>query len=89
MLGGFGETGPPWLHLQFALFQPLDVMAQLQCGPQLQTHVFHNHVAAQEHQSFPIDLLWKQRTSLTVLKNKMSKRMTDSGFLVQMNVRVS
>lgn len=93
--GGFRETGLPWLHSQFALFQPLDVMAQLQRGPQLQTHILHDHVTAQKHQSFSINLLWKQRTGLTILKKKkknqacMSKPITDSGFLAQMNVRVS
>lgn len=37
--------GLPWLLLQFALFQPLYVMAELQCRPQFQTHVLHDHVA--------------------------------------------
>lgn len=65
-LGVGRETGPPWLLLEFALFQPLDVMAQLERGPQFQTHVFHNHVAAQEHQSFSINLLRKQRSGLVL-----------------------
>lgn len=63
-LGVGRETG--WLLLEFALFQPLDVMAQLERGPQFQTHVFHNHVAAQEHQSFSINLLRKQRSELVL-----------------------
>lgn len=38
---GTGQSGVP---SQFALFQPLYVMAQLQRWPQLQTHIFHDHV---------------------------------------------
>lgn len=45
LLTGLAGTGPSWLLLQFALFQPLYVMAQLQRGPQFQTHVLHDHVA--------------------------------------------
>lgn len=61
-----GSGGGNGLLLEFALLQPLDVMAQLQCGPQFQTHIFHDHVAAQEHQSFSINLLQRQRTRRAV-----------------------
>lgn len=85
LLGGFRGGGegryPPWLRLQLALLQLLDVMTQLQCGPQLQAHVLHDHVAAQEHQSFAIDLLWQQRTALSLLKTrKHSGVRVKSGF---------
>lgn len=61
-----GLEGEDGLLLEFALFQPLDVMAQLEGGPQFQTHVFHDHVAAQEHQSFSIDLLRRQNETRRV-----------------------
>lgn len=44
-------------QLLLALFQFLDVMAELEGRAQLQPHVLHNHVASQQHQSFAIDLL--------------------------------
>lgn len=59
-------------QLQFALFQPLYVVAELQCGPQFQTHILHDHVAPQEHQSFAINLLWKQIRGLVLEKQKRS-----------------
>ena len=53
---------------QFALFQPLDVVAQLERRPQFQTHVFHDHVASQQQQSFSVDLLSnKGRESLGLI----------------------
>lgn len=72
LLMGLAGTGLPRLLLQFALFQPLDVMAQLQRGPQFETHVFHDHVAPQQHQSFSINLLWK--TNNRTRKNKTIKK---------------
>lgn len=75
LLGVWGRDG---LLLEFALLQPLDVMAQLQCGPQFQTHIFHNHVAAQEHQSFSIDLLQRQRTR-RVVSNCCEERRRKKG----------
>lgn len=76
LLGVWGEGGG--LLLEFALFQPLDVMAQLQCRPQFQTHIFHDHVAAQEHQSFSINLLQRQRTR-RVVSNCCEERRRKNG----------
>lgn len=56
-----GPGGRGRLLLQLALFEPLYVVAQLEGRPQLQPHVLHYHVAAQKHQSFPVDLLWRQK----------------------------
>lgn len=44
----------------FALLQPLDVMAQLERRSQLQSHVLHDDVTAQQHQRPAVDLLqWR------------------------------
>lgn len=43
--------------LLFGLFQLLDVMTEFECRAQLQSHVLHNDITAQQHQSFAIDLL--------------------------------
>lgn len=46
------------LHLSlFALLQPLDVMAQFERRPQLQSHVLHDDVTAQQHQRSAVNLL--------------------------------
>lgn len=59
-----GDAPPlPWSLSQFAVFQALYVVTQLEGGAQLQTHVLHDHVAPQQHQSFAVDLLRKQTTS--------------------------
>lgn len=94
--GGGGGGGGGGLLLEFALFQPLDVMAQLQCGPQFQTHVFHDHVAAQEHQSFSINLLQRQTRRIVKLlrrageertgRAQLPKRRADRGFLADLRV---
>lgn len=52
-----GCGGVSRLLSRLALFQPLDVVAELESRSQLQTHVLHDHVAPQQHQSFPVDLL--------------------------------
>lgn len=43
--------------LLFGLLQPLNVMAELERRPQLQSHVLHDDVTAQQHQGLTIDLL--------------------------------
>lgn len=50
-------AGGGGLLSRLALFQPLDVVAQLESRSQFQSHVLHDHVAPQQHQSFPVDLL--------------------------------
>lgn len=57
-----GRFRPAPDPLQFALFQPLYVVAQLQSRPQFQTHVLHDHVTPEKQQRFSIDLLQKQDT---------------------------
>lgn len=42
---------------ELALLQPVNVVGELQRGPQLQPHVLHHHVAAQQQQGLAIDLL--------------------------------
>lgn len=61
------SCGLPGLLSRLALFQPLDVMAQLERRAQLQTHVLHDHVAPQQHQSFPVDLLQGEEGDTLVL----------------------
>lgn len=43
--------------LLFGLFQLLDVVTEFECRAQLQSHVLHYDITAQQHQSFAIDLL--------------------------------
>ncbi|TNN52091.1 hypothetical protein EYF80_037699 [Liparis tanakae] len=40
---------------------PLDVVTEFECRAQLQSHVLHNDVTAQQHQSSAIDLLQRER----------------------------
>lgn len=42
---------------QPALFEFVDVVAELQCRPQLQPQIFHHHLAFQQEQSISVDLL--------------------------------
>lgn len=49
---------------QFALFEPLDVVAQFERRPKLQTHVLHDHVAPQQHQSAAVDLVFSEELSV-------------------------
>lgn len=48
--GGGGDSRP-------ALFEPFDVVAELQRRPQLQAQVLHHHLALQEEQGVSVDLL--------------------------------
>lgn len=43
---------------ELALLQPVNVVGELERGPQLQPHVLHHHVAAQQEQGLAVDLLW-------------------------------
>lgn len=43
--------------LLFGLFQLLNVMTEFERRPQLESHVLHNDITAQQHQSFAINLL--------------------------------
>lgn len=42
---------------ELALLQPVDVKGELEGGPQLQAHVLHHHVTAQQEQGLAIDFL--------------------------------
>lgn len=42
---------------ELALLQPVNVKGELEGGPQLQAHVLHHHVTAQQEQGLAIDLL--------------------------------
>lgn len=42
---------------ELALFQPVNVVGELERGPQLQTHVLHHHVTAQQQEGLAVDLL--------------------------------
>lgn len=53
-----GRTSRGWS--QFSLFEPLDVVAQFERRPQLQTHVLHDHVAPQQHQSTAVNLVFSE-----------------------------
>lgn len=46
--------------LVLALFQPFNVVAELESRAQLQSHVFHYHIAPQQHQSLPIDFMFSE-----------------------------
>lgn len=46
---------------ELALLQPINVVAELERGAQLQPHVLHHHVTAQQQQGLAIDLLWAGR----------------------------
>lgn len=50
---------------ELALLQPVNVVGELECRPQLQTHVLHHHVTAQQKQGLAIDLLrgWREASS--------------------------
>lgn len=49
---------PPLL---FGLFQFLNVMTEFECRPQLESHVLHDYVTAQQHQRFTVDLLRREK----------------------------
>lgn len=42
---------------ELALLQPVNVVGEFERGPQLQPHVLHHHVAAQQEQGLAVDLL--------------------------------
>lgn len=42
---------------ELALLQPVNVKGELEGRPQLQAHVLHHHVTAQQEQGLAIDLL--------------------------------
>ena len=42
---------------ELALLQPVNVVAELEGRPQLQTHVLHHRVTSQQEQGLAIDLL--------------------------------
>jgi hypothetical protein len=42
---------------ELALLQPVNVKGELEGGPQLQAHVLHHHVTAQQEQGLAIDFL--------------------------------
>lgn len=50
---------------ELALLQSVNVVAELECGPQLQTHVLHHHVTAQQEQGLAVNLLvvWRKVVS--------------------------
>lgn len=46
------------LHpLLFGLFQLLNMMTEFECRSELESHVLHDDITAQQHQSFAINLL--------------------------------
>lgn len=55
---GEKERLPPLL---FGLFQFLNVMTEFECWPQLESHVLHDDVTAQQHQRFAVNLLRKEK----------------------------
>lgn len=55
MAGGFREEESSCS--EFSLLQPVNVKGELEGGPQLQAHVLHHHVTAQQEQGLAIDLL--------------------------------
>jgi len=48
------------VRLGLDLLEFLDMVAQLEGGSQFEAHVLHNHVAAQEQQGLPIDLVFSE-----------------------------
>lgn len=52
----FGGLHP----LLLGLLQPLDVMTEFERRAQLQSHVLHNDITAQQHQSSAVDLLQRE-----------------------------
>lgn len=51
-----------FLHpLLFALFQLLNVMTEFERRAQLQSHVLHNDITAQQHQSSAVDLMFSEQ----------------------------
>lgn len=54
------ETVSFFSSLLFGLLQLLDVMAEFECRAQLQPHVLHNDITAQQQQSLAVNLLWRE-----------------------------
>lgn len=48
------------LPLLFGLFQFLNVMTEFERWPQLESHVLHDDVTAQQHQRFAVNLLRRE-----------------------------
>lgn len=57
-----GEEGCFYLLL-FGLLQSLNVMAEFECWPQLEAHVLHDDVTAQQHQRFAVNLLKRKQAA--------------------------
>lgn len=49
---------------ELALLQPVNVKGELEGRPQLQAHVLHHHVTAQQEQGLAIDLVFSEEVSM-------------------------
>lgn len=49
--------------LLFGLLQSLNMMAEFECWPQLEAHVLHDDVTAQQHQRFAVNLLKRKQAA--------------------------
>lgn len=49
---------------ELALLQPVNVKGELEGRPQLQAHVLHHHVTAQQEQGLAIDFMFSEEVSM-------------------------
>lgn len=55
MAGQLTSSGP---------FELVDVKGELEGGAELQAHVFHHHVATQQEECFPVNLMFSEKVSM-------------------------
>lgn len=58
------ETVSFFSSLLFGLLQLLDVMAEFECRAQLQPHVLHNDITAQQQQSLAVNLVFPEQIDM-------------------------
>lgn len=49
---------------ELALLQPVNVKGELEGGPQLQAHVLHHHVTAQQEQGLAVDFVFSEEVGM-------------------------